>query len=493
MSLHVLIKLVLSLSKSEKRAFKLSTNKQKGTKIYLQLFDLIDKGNYLDCDQLAADFKINFPGFSLETTHRYCRQLILDSLININVNKGEYFKLLYGLMQVQILKERNLVDEAFRTVEHLEKSSLTNVDLSLRYLLKREKLHLLSDAGFESISEEELVEYQFNSLEILRELRNTHEHNSLYESLKFRYINQANFNSKKVDDLVLSELSIVNARVKHNFESQKVHLLFQSFFFMHTGHYKSALKTFYDLNGLFETHLHKLKHPPFDYFSMLDGILDSLRSMKTNTEMGYFLDKLKQLNNEKYPDHFKFLVRKTIVIYQLHLLIQNKEYDLAKKFIQELNKETITEYSMVDSEKQNELYFYIALLWFNREDYKKAMKFINKVVLIKKSKKLNLIFRVCKLLSIILRYEEKDFDYLDYDIRAYKRSFDANQKMSLVEKLIIHTVQLKPFLNTTVKNSMTWEKKFLPIIKQINNDNNEISILKYYPFVEWSRSKFLPD
>jgi len=62
---------------------------------------------------------------------------------------------------------------------------------------------------------------------------------------------------------------------KKTFTSQKLHLLFQSFFLIDIGDYHSAVKSLFKLNELFEKNKRFWAHSPFDYLSALNGIIDS--------------------------------------------------------------------------------------------------------------------------------------------------------------------------------------------------------------------------
>src|SRR5690606_5449550 len=145
--------------------------------------------------------------------------------------------------------------------------------------------------GFNNLSEQELVDKQMKAKNTLQTLRKIHEHYSLFELLSFRlrYPISKGESSTKLNDLILSELSLITRGSQHQFESKKLHLLFQSFYFMHTNENRSALKIFKELNELIESNETLWDYPPYDYLSALDGILDNLRSIQQYKEMDYFI------------------------------------------------------------------------------------------------------------------------------------------------------------------------------------------------------------
>src|SRR5690606_22866663 len=127
------------------------------------------------------------------------------------------------------------------------------------------------------------------------------EHYSLYELLRLRLtsgklaLKNSKNSDKQTTDLVLGELALSTRGNQHQFEPQKLHLLFQSFFFIHSGEYPSALRVFRKLNAYIDAQVNMWEFPPYDYLSALDGILNSLRSIGYIDEMKEFIQKIEEL------------------------------------------------------------------------------------------------------------------------------------------------------------------------------------------------------
>lgn len=487
------IKLIHSLSKAEKRQFKLFSKKQSGNKDYLALFDLIEREKINNEASLKERMEQCHPDISLDNTARYLLKVLTDCLIRLRVRENGFYQLLYGLLRVNILKERNLPDEAFNELNKLQNLSVSSQDGPLRHIIYREKLDYFTNGNFNDITERELVTLQMKTRDNLKNIRNTQEHSSLYELLKYRLVHSKKILSsedrKQLNDLLLSEMSLVNARAKNNMESRKLHLLFQSFFFTNAGDYKSALKTFYELNRLFEKNNILLKNPPIDYFSSLDGILDSLRTNGYFDEMNFYIQKINDLDKPDYPEYFRFLLKKTILIYQISSYLGLKEYDIAIVYINKCDPALWKEYIMVDENKQNELLFYLSRAWFHKREYKKSQKLVNEIILTGKINYNSLCYRAAYMLNMIINYENKELEQLDYQIRSYKRSLLGKGKILKIEGLLCKTIGLNPDFNKKAKNQIIY-KKISPLIKLIENDKYESHILKYFDFVGWVKMKF---
>src|SRR5690625_1352306 len=406
MSLANVVRLVNSLSAVEKRQFKLATKKQSGHKDYLDLFNLIDRNGIIGLMSLKEKFEKIHPEASIDNTGRYLQSLLTESLIQAKIKNDQSFQMLYGLMRVRLLRERSLQKEAYKELKRLQQKALSSQDQLFQYFIHREERQQLNETGFRGISEKQMVEMQLTARETLKNIRNIHEHHSLLELLKHRLIYTGKVLSdedkKQLDDLILTELGLVTGRIKQIFETQKLHSLFQSFFFTNIGDYKSALKTFHTLNKLFEQNASQWGHPPLDYFSALDGILDSLRANEHYDEMDYYIQKLEQLDDPSYPEYFSFKVRKTIMLYRLIAFTENKKIDSAVNYIERNKPDNLNAYSLMDDEKTSELFFYISLIYFRTKEFKKAYKAINEVILIGKINYHSVIYRASRLLNLLI-------------------------------------------------------------------------------------------
>ena len=163
---------------------------------------------------------------------------------------------------------------------------------------------------------------------------------------------------------------------------------------------------------------------------------------------------MEQLDAQQYPEYFRFTVRKTMMIYQLAIFTGTKKFKEAVHFIQQVDPVLLKAYSMVDYEKQSELLFGVGLAYFGINDFKKAQKYINEIVLIGKPNYQSIIYKAARLLGILIHYSDNNLEYLDYEIRSYKRTFQNRGKLLKTEKIILKTIKLHPDINRSRKNEL---------------------------------------
>ncbi len=491
------IRLINSLSASEKRQFRLATRKQAGQKDYLLLYDIIERSlpGETDVKKIKAAFIKKDRDASLEASARYLVKIITDRLIAAKTEKDNEFALYHGLLRVKILQERSLPAEAFKELKKIREQALTSQHHFIQYLSFRMELNHLSDQHFPGIKDSYLVEMQMKAKESLRVIHNIEGHYSLFELLKYRLIHLGKVVSdddkKRLNDLLLSEISLVTGKVKNSFESRKLHLLFQAFYFTAIADHRSALKSFHELNRLFELHPDLHDHPPLDHFSALEGILDNLRTVQQYEQISSYVDKLRRIDTTASPEYFRYLLEKTIAIYELTVLTGENNINGAVEYITAMDPLVLSAYHLVNNEKQAELYFYCSLSYFNKKEYKRAHKYINAALGGNRQYEQQSvpIYKALRLLNIIIYYELKDTDYLAYEIRSYTRSFKQKGGLTKCEKLVFKTIRLHPFSNSAVKNKLLI-KKIGPNIRSISNDRYESQLIKYMDFTKWAVEKF---
>ncbi|RYD71111.1 MAG: hypothetical protein EOP53_24220, partial [Sphingobacteriales bacterium] len=421
-----IVRLVKTLSSTEKRYLKLYCKKQSGSRAYLLLFDLIDETPLKNIQQLEEKFLVILPGTSFDTTAKYLLRIITDSLIQLRLDKDNLFQQMQTFMRAKVLLERSLIKEGMKELHKAKKLAENSQNYYMEYLAYRSELNVLSELNFKDVNEDEMIAMQMKARNLLKAQLQIHEHHSLYEVLKYRLMHigksMSEQNKKQLNDLLLSELSLVTNKVAHNFESKKLHLLFQSFFFTSIGDYKSALKTFSELNELFELNIDKLGNPPFDYLSSLEGIMDSLRTIGAYDRIDFYLDKINSLLKANYSDQFNLQATKTVAIFNLNLYTCDGRYREALDYVKVIPPDMLKEAIIVDYEKHCELLFHIGLAHFGLGEWEKALKQLNKITLLEKSNLHFPIYKAAKILVILTHYELGNTEYLQYEIRSYKRS-----------------------------------------------------------------------
>jgi hypothetical protein len=487
-----LILLVNSFTKAEKRYFKLSAALQNGNKNYLDLFELLEKKLYRKADQLKQDFKQLHPTSSFEITSKYLYSILMESLLHLkNSEQDETVKMNNALSIVKILFEKSLYLEGFSELQKLQKLAEKKKNSIIQLSAIRLELHYRNQLNFLDMTEKELIQNQMKISALIRSINNNHQHISLYELLRHRLMHKGNARTTKhkdeLNDLVVSELNLMTIPSHNTFETSKIHLMFQSSYCISVGDYKSALKTFYELNELFENNEHLWKESAFDYLSCLEGILDSLHTIKRYDEIDFYIEKVARVQSDStLLDVLKYRI---IFLYRIISLTDRGFYTEALGLLNKDFEENLSSrIHILGFNKQAELYLYIALIHLGNNDTATSMKFLNKV-LMDNSMYYNLPqYKTFRLIRLLVHYELSNYEFVKYEISAIKRQMHNKDKTYKLEKLIFQFIQSTYlYLNPTQRLAI-WAK-LKPEFEKLRTDKFEIQLLKIFDFPTWVEAK----
>ncbi|MVZ66236.1 hypothetical protein GQF61_10235 [Sphingobacterium sp. DK4209] len=482
MSYQDLEKLIYSLSSSEKKQFQLYSNQSKNEKYYALLFQIILEHKNKQGVVWQQLFKEKYPAVSLESTANYLFKVLTDVLLQIRIEQDSWFQQYYGLMKARLCFERSIPDRGMKEIQSVYKKANQTENFINKYNALRMELDVLHSSKFSDYDEQQIVDKQMEAKMAIQSIREIQEHYSLYELLNIRLANNPTLD-QYTDDLILGELSLSFRGNKTRFETQKLHLLFQAFYFIHKTEYRSALMIFKELSNLFEENLSMWNFPPYDYLSTLDGILNSLANMKQYTEMQAYIDKLSGLGKGDYTEHFHNLVHLSSACYQLQRLLGERKYKEAATFIQSA-KENHLHIHIGDVEKAMEWYFLQALTNFYSGNYTTTKKVLNEMFDSCVHGTRHNIFRAAKLLYLKTIYEIHDCDYMESEVRALKRQLQKLGKRYNIENLVFRLLATEP-----KRRGNEWKKKTLSLyqtqLMELQAKRKEEPLLKYFDYDGW--------
>ncbi|WP_298710207.1 hypothetical protein [Chitinophaga sp.] len=480
-------KIVRSLSPAEKKYFRQSAGKYEGAKDYLLLFDILCRKGMSLTEAETLFNPSSRPG-AFDNTVQYLYRVLTDQLMAVRIGQDKWYARHHAFMKARLCFERSLPKRGLQELRKTQQLALHAEDHMLYYQAVRAELNYLAGAGFPGMTEKEVVDLQMRAKQALKSQHQIHEHHSLYELLKLRLINEQvglERNGKMINDLVLGELALISSGGKHPFESRKTHLLFQSFFLIHTKQYHSALAVFKSLNALFEANEALWNNPPYDHLSAIDGILDNLFSIGYFGEMEFFTNRLALLMDKPYPEHFRNLCFQTLCLHRLGSLIGKKEHAAAMDFLQEIHEPVLMHPGLHKTDKQLQLLLLAAQTHFYARQFESANRYASQGLNEHKPMSTSAVYRACRLLHIVIHYEMDNAAYLDYEIRAYKRYYSQYGRTSRLEKLLFKTIALNPRKCSQPRRAAAFEK-IGPELEAIAAHREDEPLLKYFDFCGWT-------
>jgi len=284
--------------------------------------------------------------------------------------------------------------------------------------------------------------------------------------------------------LVFSELSIPASFAPEKFEISKLHQLFQSNYLISVGDYKSALRSYYELNNLFEANKHLWNAPPVYYLLTVEGVLESLRSIHNYEGMVYFIDQLKKLSTQSVD--FRTNLTCIIFLYELFPLIDHGNFSAAALLMDNYNEKLYEKLFSLSRARQAELCLYTSLIHFGNSSYQKAHKFLSQIIIRGKTYYYLPLYRTIRLVNLMILYQLGDFDLIRYEIRSIKRDLSVTEKGYKIERFLLRFL-LKKMPAVKSKRLDLWEKVSREF-DDIQHDVFEQQVLRIFDFTAWVES-----
>ena len=483
-----LVLLIESLSKSEKKAIQLNSQILKGDKRYIELYELIEKYNISNPDELQDEFCKKSPKTTFHPTVNYLYDYILDLLVKIKTKNNDEYNLYIDFLKAKILDERKLSIEYYTKLNSLEERCRKLNNFTLLLEIQQLKLEYTRENQLVQFNEDNLFEKIYETNDTLKILRQINEQSTLYELLMERVFNAKNKkNSSKdlLNDLVISEISL-NSNLKNNiFEIDKTHLLFQAQYLIFVNDYNSALNTFMELESLFNKNKPLWSNRPYIYLRVLEGVLESLRGIKKYDQMEYFLEKIREIESSSQT----FIAEKRSVIF-IYLAIINIEKNNSKATIDLYNEnydDFISKANLLNPYRYLYLHLYLSIIFLLNNQPEKARRQITKIINAKSYEEFAL-FRIIQLLNLTIHYELKNTHLITSRIRSIKRINKLNDKKSKLEDILFFFLELS-IETLSDQRKKTLVKRIETTFEQIRQSPIENNLARFFDFKKWMLSK----
>lgn len=487
---EALIFLVNSMTPPEKKAFTISAQWTKVIPAYLSLFNLISSDRAINTDLLRDQFLSKNKDSSFDTTAKYLYKILLDTLLDLRKEQDSYYNLFNSIMKARILYEKSLFEDCFDLLAKVIEDSKKLENYYALLLASRLELEYLLALNFPMVDEKNLLNKHHKINEILNFIRKINQQSSLYELLKHRVVYIGNVRSQEqklmLNDLVVSEMSIQASSNLENFEINKLHQLFQANYLISVGDYKSALRSYIELNSLFEKNKHLWHNPPIYYLLNLEGVLDSLRSIRNYEGMDYFIEQLEQLESPSV--NFSANVNCLIFLYQLFPKLDKGDFSSSAAHMEKYMDTLYNKMHLLSLTRQAELSLYAALIYFGNKDFKKAHKFLSMIVLKGKNYYYLPFYRTLRLVDLMILYEMGDFDLISYKTRSIKREMKDIDKGYQIEKIMLGFLNKQEIVISSKQRGLLWAKVSVEL-ESFRHDIFEQQVLRIFDFTAWIESK----
>lgn len=484
-----LFQLIKSLSKSEKRYFKLYSSFRSGDKIYLQLFDTIEKQNEYNEDVIKKKFKGETFINQLTKTKYYLYNHILKSLRSYGNKMTKERELRELLDNIEVLYEKQLYSHAIKFIEKAEEIAIKYESYSYLFEIVDWKIKIINTRAH----------IQQNDVIIKKQYESLFEHIHRYKNLsQYRYV-ISKFNSyhhkygwgrKETDwkpyEKIMSNIIFDSEDQAPSYKAKVVYYYQKSFYNLMKNDYEKAYINSDHLLKLMETNSHFIEENPISYVRALTNMSMCAIITRRYKEVQTLNDKFNEIRINNISNKN---VYGECTIKLLTNMVELGQYKAAIDTINDFNKNN-KHGEALNSINTITYYYNCSLAYFGNEDYRTANKYLNKIFYDNFNDTRIDLYCFAQILSLIISFELGKEDLIEYSVKSVYRTLLKRGKLYLFEQVLISFIQkrmVKVVNKTEMIKAFTELKKDLE--KLVQSDPFEAKALGYFDIVSWLKSK----
>ena len=488
-SLFILIK---SLSKSEKRQFKLFVGRV-GSNLdskFLKLFNLLDKMSNYDEKYILNKKIVSKRQLSNLKAHLY-KQLLVSLKLN-PLNQNLRSKIRQELEFASILYNKGLYKQSLKILDKAKSLALKSEDKFIAFeIVELEKLiesqyitRSLSNRSEKLISESNKLIQQNNITSRLSNLSL-----ELYEKLikagyaksdkEFKEITKFFF--ERMPDLDYDSFGF-REKLWHNKAYLWFSLLIQDFL----SSYKYAMKWV----DMFNDNPEMIKVHPVFYLQGNNYLLESLMLIKHPDKFRKVLDNLTvNIKKSSFPknDNLDALYFLYYFNNKINLYFLEGEFKQGTQIVESIISKIDLYKDRIDQHHIMVFYYKIACLYFGSEEYEKTIFYLNMIIKNKSLKMREDLLCFTRVLNLVAHYEAGFDFHLDKILKeTYKFLLKMNDLHSVQKSMIKFIRSLGNIYPHELRKNF---KKLYKEIKAFEEDPYERRSFLYLDIISWLESK----
>lgn len=431
--LHRLIK---SLSKGDRRNFKVYARLQDGDKKYVQLFDAIGKQDVYDEKKLLKQFKGERFTNQFSVAKNYLYNYILKTLHVFQ--KDPHAELTTLIHQVEILIGKNLFDQAqklLRKAKHMaERHERFGELLELLYH-ERQILHQRQKAKEYDVFIEDI---QRQEREANAKMQNLMEYFHLYDDV-YRLIKKAGSARGEEEgeevrvilahEMVASDTAPLSTLAK----IKRFQILVDGHRFLHE--YKKSLELSVNLIELYDQNPSIRKENNDKYIKILSNLGNYSFQLGDKAGAVEAMDKLKGLDT--FSENEDILVFESYFILKLGYCIDTLDFQEGVKAVEEFETQLPGLIGKFSKSVELTMYYLIGYLYFLGGQPSSALPWVNRI-LNEPRTELRMDFQcMARLLNLIVHYDLGNRENLGYDINSAYRFISNRNRLFGFERTIL--------------------------------------------------------
>jgi|GEM_PF-5255865 len=485
-----LYELIQSLTKSEKRYFKLMHGgEHEGERSrYLLLFDTLVEMQTYDPEQIQSVMEWDNFKSSYSMAKRYLNDKILKSLRDFERKDTETKRVKEQVRQVETLFRRGLLEQAGKKVRKAKRSAYRiEALISLLKLLKLEQQILMADQN-KIAKQQTMLRTGKEIEEVVKGIRLSEAvnqiHYQFYALVKLKGGLGQGASLESLDEIIrklealnpLDNVLVTPQIYYYNILNQYCYL---------KGGIRGSIERLWDLKTLFESNEGIRKENLRKYLSTLHNLCNRSLYLKEYTTSLSVLEVLFQLPRQKpeiesrWKESYYSLgslllmhsgaVRESIAfVEQVEAILVENPCNLSRGYVLEFNRCLMIIYTMLG-------------------EGKKAISHIQILFQDPSHKSLRSFHRLLPVVELLIHYDLGNFDWLEQRTESLLKHYDPEKAYRFEKSLLLFLREL-PVLPSRGKTRVHCEA-FLSEMTELRTSPEETPVFAFFDFEAWVKAK----
>jgi hypothetical protein len=488
-----LLELIQSLTKAEKRHFKLFSSRlqrQEGTQ-FIKLFDILEKTKEIDDDLIRKKLG-NIAGVKYANLKRNLYSNVLTSLRLIHSSKKVDLEIREQIDYARILYGKGLYLQGLRLLERI-KTVARNHDQEILLLEIVEFEKLIESRHITRSHQDRSIQLTAESSRLTEIVINSVKLSNLKLLMYGKYVQMGHVanakDEKTIQQLFKSHLPKINDATTNTLDLISFHQC-QVWYYFILLDFSQAMEHAIRWKELFESKLFLIDREPDSYMHAMHYVLTCTYNLKQYTAFVKALNELEKFRKENYPkfnENSKLLSFVYVHTSRLHLYFMDGKFKEGLEIVPSTVRRLDKYKDKLDEHRILVFYYKIAWLYIGAGDPKSASNYLDKIIDLKSIPLREDLQGYARLLNLIAHYEMGNKGLLSYLVRSSNYFLKKMHDLNKVQKAILH------FFNRLI-NADTFKEKelfaaFLPELMSLISDHFEQQAFIYLDIISWVKSK----
>lgn len=491
-----LFDLIKSMSKSEKRYFKLMSSRHTigGENNYVRLFDYLDKQTEYSEKEIFSHFEKEAFINRFSITKKRLYDHILAALDSFHSSSSVEAQLHKQLHAADILFEKSLYDQCRRVLRSAEKVAEKHDLPAILLMISYKKKRLSETMGYLKVTGKDIDKMLDRDLNFSKSIE---DYNRLWamKSQLFAHLSKKGVARSKEETDAYSQICQMVLSEDYSphtltFEGKHLYHHVLSAYYYATGQLEKSLDQLEVNLGTTDQSTLAKKMEANKYISALTNaiyIADKIGNHRKSTQ---YLNELKKFGSTLAANEdLSIKLFSSVSSIELSMYLRKGDFQNATSSADKIEKELEHYDEKIVPIRRAFLEFKIAVVNMGTGNFSEALKWINRILNDSNLDKKEDIIGFTQLLELLVHIELNHNNLLPYSLKNTQRFFKTRNRMYGFEKVLLQFISKLIKCEDHFDRQNLWEKMYKELSQITNDDVFESVALDYFDFESWAESK----